>query len=129
MNRRIDITRAIAALLLIALPAIAFAQEAVVGGTIADTTGGVLPGVTVTAVHETTGNTFVGITDEKGAFRIPVRIGAYKVTAELAGFATATKTIELAVGQTGVLNLQMAPAAMQEALTVVGEAATSTRAR
>ena len=34
------------------LPARLFAQEATVTGTVADSTGGVLPGVTVTALHE-----------------------------------------------------------------------------
>ncbi len=43
-----------------------------------DSTGGVLPGVTVTAVHEATGNTFVGVTDERGVFRIGARIGGYR---------------------------------------------------
>ena len=32
---------------MLALPALAFAQEATVTGTVADSTGGVLPGVTV----------------------------------------------------------------------------------
>ena len=47
----------------------AHAQEASLTGTITDTTGGVLPGVTVTALHTGTGNTFVGVTDEAGAAR------------------------------------------------------------
>jgi hypothetical protein len=47
--------------LLIGVPAVAHAQEAAVSGTITDSTGGVLPGVTVTAVHEASGNTFVGV--------------------------------------------------------------------
>ena len=34
----------------------AFAQDAVLTGTITDSTGAVLPGVTVTAVNEATGN-------------------------------------------------------------------------
>ena len=45
---------------LLAVPVMAFAQEAVLTGTVTDSTGGVLPGVTVTAVHEATGNRFVG---------------------------------------------------------------------
>ena len=45
-------------------------------GTITDSTGGVLPGVTVTAMHAATGNTFVAVTDERGGFRMPVRVGA-----------------------------------------------------
>ena len=64
------------------LPSIAFAQEATLSGTVADTTGGVLPGVTISAVHEATGNTFVAVTDDKGAFRLPVRTGVHRVTVE-----------------------------------------------
>ena len=58
---------------IIALPVLGYAQEATVSGTITDATGGVLPGVTVTAAHEMSGNTFVGVTDESGSFRLPVR--------------------------------------------------------
>ena len=57
--------------ILLLVPALAFAQDATVIGTVTDSTGGVLPGVTVTAVHATTGNTFETITDERGNFRIP----------------------------------------------------------
>src|SRR5688500_15021203 len=42
-----------------AVPVASDAQEAVLTGTVTDSTGGVLPGVTVTAVHEATGNRFV----------------------------------------------------------------------
>src|ERR1700730_5236556 len=88
------------------LPVTGRAQDAAVSGTVTDSTGGVLPGVTVTGVHEASGNTFVGVTDERGEFRIPVRTGAYKITAELAGFATVTTNLELAVGQQAVVNLR-----------------------
>ena len=43
----------------LAWPGVVHAQDATVNGTVTDTTGGVLPGVTVTAVHEATGNTFL----------------------------------------------------------------------
>ena len=45
------------------LPARLDAQEATLTGTVSDSTGGVLPGVTVTALHEATGNTFVAVTE------------------------------------------------------------------
>ena len=117
------VKRLLIACALVALPAMGFAQEAVLTGTITDTTGGVLPGVTVTAVHEATGNTFVGVTDENGTFRIPARIGAYRLTAELPGFSTVNRTgITLLVGQTATVDLQMAVSTLQETVTVTGEA-------
>src|SRR5213079_1884024 len=83
------------------LPVAAFAQEAVLTGTVTDSTGAVLPGVTVTASNEATGNKFVGVTDERGIYRMPVRVGAYQVTAELQGFSTAMRAdVQLLVGQT-----------------------------
>jgi hypothetical protein len=108
--------------LLLLLPIRAFAQEAVLSGTITDSTGGVLPGVTVTSTHAATGNTFVAVSDERGAFRMPVRVGVYKVAAELPGFGTVMRDVELLIGQTAVLNLQMAPSTVQESVTVTGEA-------
>ena len=64
------------AIALLALPVVAHAQEATLTGTVTDTTGGVLPGVTVTAVHEASGISFEAVTDERGVFRMPARIGS-----------------------------------------------------
>ena len=108
---------------LLLLPVAAFAQEATLTGAVTDSTGGVLPGVTVTAVNEATGNTFEGITDERGIYRIPVRIGVYNLTAELSGFTTLMRTgVQLLVGQTASIDLQMAPSTVQETVTVTAEA-------
>ena len=52
---------------LLIVPATSYAQDATLSGTVKDTSGGVLPGVTVTALHEATGNTFVAVTDGVGA--------------------------------------------------------------
>src|SRR5688572_21732839 len=85
----------------LAVPRIASAQEVVIAGVVNDSTGGVLPGVTVTASHEATGNTFVAVTNEQGGFRLPARVGVYKITFELPGFGTITRTgLELLAGQT-----------------------------
>ena len=82
-----------------------------------------LPGVTVTAVNEATGNTFNGVTDERGIYRIPVRVGAYQITVELPGFTTVTRTgVQLLVGQTASLDMQMTPSTVQETVTVTAEA-------
>src|SRR5262245_7492791 len=108
--------------LLALLPVGAWAQEATLSGTVTDSTGGVLPGVTITATHTATGNTFVAVTDERGGYRIPLRVGMFKVDAELPGFGTVSRQLELLVGQIAVLNLQMGPSTVQESVTVTGEA-------
>ena len=108
---------------LLVLPALADAQEAVLTGTITDQTGAVLPGVTVTAVNEASGNRFVAVTDGRGTFRVPARIGQYVVTAELQGFTTVTRSgIELLVGQVAAVNVQLNPSTIQETVTVTAEA-------
>src|SRR5258705_1028841 len=115
--------RAMLASLLLMLPASLFAQEAIISGAVTDTTGGALPGVTITATHEATGNTFTAITDQRGEYRISVRVGTYRVSAELSGFTTVNRAgLQLLVGQQAVLNLQMAPATLQESVTVTAEA-------
>jgi len=107
---------------ILALPAGGFAQEAVLNGTLTDSTGAVLPGVTVTATNEATGNTFVAVTDEGGRYRIPVRTGTYRIDCELSGFAAVTRTgVQLLVGQAVTINLRMAPSGVSETVTVTGE--------
>jgi hypothetical protein len=106
----------------LALPVAAYAQEAVVSGTVTDSTGGVLPGVTIRALHEATGNVFEGVTDERGVYRLAVRIGVHRLTAELPSFTGITRTVELLVGQTVVINLQMSPTGVAETVIVTGEA-------
>ena len=111
---------AVAAML--ALPMMASAQEATLSGTVSDTTGGALPGVTVRALHTASGNSFEAVTDERGGYRMPVRVGAFRVTAELSGFAPVTRTLTVLVGQEAVVNLQMGVSGVQESVTVTGEA-------
>jgi hypothetical protein len=109
--------------LIVAFPPASQAQEAVLTGSVTDATGAVLPGVTLTAVHEATGNTFETVTDANGSFRLAVRVGAHRVTAQLSGFQTVTRTaVQLLLGQQLALNLELAPASLQETVTVTGEA-------
>ena len=123
MSMRLMMSRqAIMVAAILMLPVVGYAQEATLSGTATDSTAGVLPGVTVTAIHADTGNTFLAVTDERGAFRLPVRTGTLRITAELPGFGTVIQSMELLVGQIAVLNLRMAPATVQESVTVTGEA-------
>jgi hypothetical protein len=125
--RHISFRRVVVAALfafpLLLLPVSAFAQEAAIGGTVTDATGGVLPGVVVRAVNDANGNSFEAVTDSTGKYLLTVRIGGYHVSAELAGFSTVERRgVQVQVGQQVPLNLQMAPAALQESVTVTGEA-------
>ena len=107
---------------ILALPVVGYAQESAISGTATDSTGGVLPGVTVTATHVESGNTFVAVTDARGNFRMPVRVGNYQIKAELTGFTTVNRNLQMLVGQTVVVNVQMAVSTVQETVTVTGEA-------
>ncbi len=121
MTSRVVIRSIVVAAILV-VPAAGYAQEAVLSGTITDSTGAVLPGVALKAVHEASGNSFEGVTDQRGVYRIPVRIGVYQITAELSGFTAVTRSgLQLLVGQTAVINLQMAPGTVTEAVTVTGQ--------
>src|SRR4030095_6940334 len=107
----------------LALPAVAFALDGVLTGIITDSTRAVLPAVTVTTVNEATGNNYETVTDAAGVYRIPVRVGMYKITANLAGFGDGRRTgVQLLAGKPITLNLQMAPSTLQETVTVTGEA-------
>jgi hypothetical protein len=114
--------RLIVACALLAIPSAVHAQEAVLSGTVTDSTGAVLPGVTIRAVHVASGNSFEAVTDQRGVYRIPVRVGVFQVTAALTGFTSATQTgVEVLVGQTVAVNLQLTPGGVAEAVTVTGQ--------
>jgi hypothetical protein len=109
--------------LLLVLPIAAYAQEATISGTVTDSTGGVLPGVTVVAVHEATGNTFETVTDGEGRYRIGLRTGLFRLTSELAGFATMTRNgLEILLNQQAVVDIRMRPSTLEETVTVTGDA-------
>ena len=102
----------------------AVAQEIALTGSVQDETGGALPGVTVTARHLSTGNTFLGVTDATGIYRIgAMRPGEYTVEAVLSGFATLVQEqVALVVGQVGTLDFNMRVATVEETVTVTSEA-------
>lgn len=67
--------------------------SATVSGSVQDSQGGVLPGVTVTLTSRTQGNVLTGVTDAGGRFVFPiVRPDTYTLQATLTGFKTAERT-------------------------------------
>ncbi len=74
------------------VPRLASAQfdAATVLGTVADATGGVVPGATVTLKNAETGITAMTVSDGEGRYQfLNVRIGVYSLRAELQGFSAA----------------------------------------
>lgn len=91
-----------------------------ISGTIEDASRALIPGVTVTATNVNTGVVSTAITNETGAYNIPALLpGPYKVSAELPGFQTETKTgVELGNGQQLRLNFTLSIAGAQQAVEV-----------
>jgi hypothetical protein len=104
----------------------AFGQGAVaeVNGSVADQTGSVLPGATITITDEATGLIRTSVANETGRFVIPaVTPGRYAVKAELSGFQTQEKTgITVAVGQAVTLSFGLLVGSLTDQITVTGEA-------
>jgi len=112
-----------AALWLGAFAAPAYAQNAQIAGVVKDSSGAVIPGVTITARNVDTGFTRVAITEATGDYRVPsLPPGRYSVTTELIGFSSESRPdIVLIIDQTAVINFTLKPAAVSETVTVTGE--------
>jgi hypothetical protein len=108
--------------LVLAGPAYAQSQAAngAIEGTISDSSGGVLPGVTVTITHLETGTERSVVSNEKGLYRAPLLpLGTYRVVAELQGFKKFEQTgIKLSVGDTATVNATLTVGAVSETITV-----------
>lgn len=100
-----------------------FAQNAQISGTLKDQSGGVLPGVTVTAKNPATGLARAAVSEATGEYRVPaLPPGTYVLTAELSGFGKETRPdVLLVIDQDAVINFTLKPAAVAEAVTVTGE--------
>src|SRR4051812_9497775 len=114
----------LSALLSLSLTAPAFAQSQAANGAIegivSDSSGGVLPGVTVTVTNVDTGLERSMVTNEKGLYRAPLLpLGTYKVVAELPGFKRFEQSgVTLSVGQSAVVNVSLSVGAINETITV-----------
>ena len=113
-------------LVLLALPSTGLAQaSASIAGVVRDSSGAVLPGVTVEAsspaLIEKTRTT---VTDGAGQYRIEqLRGGVYTVTFTLTGFQTVRREgVELTGSFAATVNAELKVGAVAETITVTGEA-------
>src|SRR2546427_6546844 len=113
---------------LLLLPAAAWAQTSdsgTIAGVVRDTSGGVLPGVTVEAASPALIEKVRSVvTDAQGLFRIvDLRPGPYTVTFSLPGFTTVRRTgVELRAEFTATVDIELAVGTLAETITVSGEA-------
>jgi hypothetical protein len=121
--RKTGMTLALALVLqatVLLMPALAQTSMGTFRGAIVDEQGGVLPGVTVTARHLATNTVQTTVTEARGQFYLSnLRVGAYELTAELPGFATARRAdVDLRVGQELTINLTLTVSAISETVDV-----------
>lgn len=105
---------------------IAFAQgitAASIAGIVRDSSGAVLPGVTVTSTQTDTGITRTVITDEEGRYNIsPLAVGPYQLEFSLQGFRAIKQTgIVLQVNSAPTINVALELGALEETVLVQGE--------
>ena len=99
----------------------AFAQaNGSIFGKATDTSGGVLPGVTVTVSGGALQQPLVQVTQSSGAYQFPiVPIGTYTVTFELSGFKKASRQgIVITNGFNAPVDMKMEVGQMSEEVTV-----------
>src|SRR5215813_8870473 len=108
-------------LLLVVTPAFAQKTTGDITGSVLDSTGAVLPGVTVTARCGDTGAARTATTDQAGGFTIPeLPVCVYKVTAEIAGFKTISRDVQIAVSTVAKVDFRLEVGAQSETITVQG---------
>jgi hypothetical protein len=114
------------ALLLAASPTARAQSQATTGsieGIVVDTSGGVLPGVTVTATNVDTGAERATVTNAEGIYRLVLLpLGQYRLLSELPGFKKFQQTgLTLRAGETAVVNVTLTVGAVQETVQVTAD--------
>src|SRR5688572_16815823 len=95
-----------------------------IGGRVVDSSGGVLPGVTVTIVNNGTNSTSTVVTNGDGLFTAPFLIpGSYRAALEVPGLhASVRETVDVRVGDRMQVDFTMALATVSAEVLVVAHA-------
>ena len=108
--------------LLIAWPAMAQEQRGAIEGVVKDSSGAVLPGVSVEA-RTGTGVVLTSVTDAQGVYRFPsLAPGVYELTANLQGFAPKKQPdVQVGLGQIKKVDFALGLAGVTESVQVTAE--------
>jgi hypothetical protein len=108
------------------LPAIAVAQRTTTGtvaGKVVDSSGAVLPGVTVTLKSAEALGAFTAVTDGTGTYRVAnLPPALYEARAELQGFQTVTRQVTVRLNAVLDVDFTLSVGSMAETVVVTGEA-------
>jgi len=114
--------------LCLSLSAYTFAQtsNATVGGTVSDSTGALIPGVTITAANLATGIVNTVVSNEAEGYQFAsLQTGTYKISAELTGFQPQTyNNVTLGISQQVRLNITLQVSSVAQAVEVTATADT-----
>ncbi len=118
-----------------AAAAVAQGELGTITGTLKDAQGGVMPGVTATAVNVETNVKTTAISNESGVYLLPSLVnGRYRLTCTLDGFAPVARELELRSGDRLRVDLTLTIGGITEETRVVAETplletATATRSQ
>src|SRR6476661_2366889 len=112
------------ALAVLVFPALSFAQFGSIAGVVKDSSGAVLPGVTVEAASPALlEKTRTAVSDGAGQYKLEqLRPGVYAVSFALTGFSTVRREgVEVSAGFTAPINASLKVGAVSETVTVSAE--------
>jgi len=93
-------------------------------GTVKDSSGGVLPGATVTMTQLDTNRQQTAVTDPEGRYTSPpLQLGNYRVEASLSGFKSALQSgVTLTLDEVARLDFVLGVGSLQEVVEVAAQA-------
>ena len=127
-SRKISCSVAVATFLAVCLgfsvPATAQTDRGIITGTITDSTGSVVPGAVVTALHKATGASVQSLTTSTGNYTLPsLASGVYDLTVEAKGFSKYIQEgIDVQVAQTARVDIALKVGSSSETVTVEADA-------
>lgn len=121
---RLALFAALLATLFMTTPLVAQVATGTIAGTVEDSSGRLVPGATVVALHVATGDARRTITNERGEYQIPfAKIGEYSLSAEAPGFKRKSLSgITLRVDQTATLRIGLDVGTVTETVQVTASA-------
>jgi hypothetical protein len=95
-----------------------------ISGTVMDSSGAVVPGVSITITNKATSSTRAVTANNDGLFSAPaLPAGDYEVRAEVQGFRTEVRAAQVLAGTSTTVNMSLTVGATQEVVTVEGATA------